>query len=70
MSYVSSFTSRHLIPEDGHVVCEEEEDIIKFVAAGLYVGGGDTVSSPSFLLLFLLTILTNHRLSQPSQLSF
>ena len=39
-----SFTSRHLVTEDGHQLDEEEEDIVKFVAAGLYAGGGDTVS--------------------------
>ncbi|KAK1231955.1 hypothetical protein PQX77_004926, partial [Marasmius sp. AFHP31] len=41
-NYVDSFVSRFLRPENGSKPGEEDEDILKWVAAGLYVGGADT----------------------------
>ncbi|OJA13857.1 hypothetical protein AZE42_13986, partial [Rhizopogon vesiculosus] len=38
-----SFTSGHLLPEDGSTVDAEQEDIIKWCSQGIYVGGADTV---------------------------
>lgn len=43
--YVPSFTSQYLVPEDGHVPDEEEEDIIKWCSGALYAGGADTVGA-------------------------
>ncbi|PPQ92201.1 LOW QUALITY PROTEIN: hypothetical protein CVT25_008975 [Psilocybe cyanescens] len=42
-NYIPSFTSRYLLPEDGHPLSAEEEDIIKWCAGALYAGGADTV---------------------------
>lgn len=41
--YVDSFVSKNLLPEEGAVDAETEENI-KWAGAALYVGGGDTVS--------------------------
>lgn len=41
--YTESFTSQYMNPEDGHAVQGDEEDIVKWCAAALYVGGADTV---------------------------
>jgi hypothetical protein len=40
-----SFTSKYLRPEDGHTLDSEEEDIIKWCSAALYVGCADTMSA-------------------------
>jgi len=59
-NYVESFTSQHLRPEDGHEIDAEEEDIIKWCSAALYVGGADTVSIvvafPSVILILFKTV--------------
>ncbi|KIJ13210.1 hypothetical protein PAXINDRAFT_13960 [Paxillus involutus ATCC 200175] len=53
-NYVASFTSKHLSPEDGHTLNSEEEDIIKWCSAALYVGGADTtVSGLASFVLFM-----------------
>lgn len=46
-SYIPSFTSLHLQPEDGHIPDSEEEDTVKWCSAALYAGGADTVSCTS-----------------------
>jgi hypothetical protein len=54
------FTTRHLLAQDGHRITNEEEDTIKFVAAGLYAGGADTVGLDwafSFILIAKLTLI-------------
>ncbi|EEB98892.1 hypothetical protein MPER_01521, partial [Moniliophthora perniciosa FA553] len=43
--YTDSFVSRFLRPEDGNIPEEEDQDILKWVAAALYVGGADTTVS-------------------------
>ncbi|KAF9256846.1 cytochrome P450 [Marasmius fiardii PR-910] len=52
-SYIPSFTSMHL-QEDN--LSEEEEDIVRWTAAGLYAGGADTTVSAmtSFFLVMAL----------------
>ncbi|EIN11696.1 cytochrome P450 [Punctularia strigosozonata HHB-11173 SS5] len=48
-----SFTSRCLLREDGRRLTAEEEDIVKWVANGLYAGGSDTTGAAmgSFFLV-------------------
>ncbi|PFH49406.1 hypothetical protein AMATHDRAFT_147746 [Amanita thiersii Skay4041] len=41
-NYAPSFASYHLCPEDGHVLDEEEQDIVKWCCSALYSGGADT----------------------------
>ncbi|TFK48195.1 cytochrome P450 [Heliocybe sulcata] len=55
-TYIESFTSQHLQPEDGRTVDSQEEDIIKWCSAALYAGGADTTVSAlsSFVLLMAL----------------
>ena len=43
-SYIDSFTSRMLQPDDGNTPNAEEQDIIKWCSGALYAGGADTVS--------------------------
>lgn len=61
-NYVESFTSQHLRPDDGHEMDAEEEDIIKWCSAALYVGGADTVSIvvtfASVILILFKTVST------------
>lgn len=45
-NYTASFTSKLLNSEDRAIPDEEEEDIIKWCAGGLYVGATDTASRP------------------------
>ncbi|KAF5352416.1 hypothetical protein D9756_006291 [Leucocoprinus leucothites] len=54
-SYTESFTSEFLSQEGG-VIDEEKEDIIRWCAGGLYVGASDTTVSAvtSFILLMAL----------------
>ncbi|OJA18742.1 hypothetical protein AZE42_13979, partial [Rhizopogon vesiculosus] len=42
-SYMPSFTSAHLLPEDGSTVDAEQEDIIRWCNHGIYAGGTHTV---------------------------
>ena len=42
-NFIPSFSSEHLVPENGHMVDAEEEDIIKWAGGALYFGGADTV---------------------------
>ncbi|KAI3620918.1 cytochrome p450 [Moniliophthora roreri] len=44
-NYTDSFVSRFLRPEDGSIPEEEDQDILKWVAVALYVGGADTTVS-------------------------
>lgn len=46
--FIESFTSKHLIMDDGRVPDEALIDKIKWCSAALYAGGGDTVSLYSF----------------------
>lgn len=43
-NYIESFVSNYMRPEDGKVPDREEQDILKWCSAALYVGGADTVS--------------------------
>ncbi|KAG7097523.1 hypothetical protein E1B28_004866 [Marasmius oreades] len=52
--FEESFTSRFLLPEDGRVLTEEEEDIVKFCDAGIYAGGADTTVSVMTTFIFLM----------------
>ncbi|KAF9266125.1 cytochrome P450 [Marasmius fiardii PR-910] len=52
--FEESFTSRLLLPEDGHIVTAEEEDIVKFCDAGIYAGGADTTVSVMTAFIFLM----------------
>ncbi|KAK1233779.1 hypothetical protein PQX77_003046, partial [Marasmius sp. AFHP31] len=53
-NYVDSFVSRFLRPENGSKPGEEDEDILKWVAAGLYVGGADTTVSAMTSFFYLM----------------
>ncbi|KAK7021812.1 hypothetical protein VNI00_017256 [Paramarasmius palmivorus] len=44
-NYVDSFISRFLLPEDGSCISEEDQDILKWCAHAMYIGGGDTIVS-------------------------
>ena len=44
-NFIESFTSRLLRDSAGSPVSNEEEDIVKWCAAGLYAGAADTVSA-------------------------
>ncbi|GJJ15124.1 hypothetical protein Clacol_009399 [Clathrus columnatus] len=50
-NYIPSFTSQHLLPEDGHKLDVEEEDILKWTSSALYVGGADT--TVAFMTAFI-----------------
>ncbi|KAK7029429.1 hypothetical protein VNI00_014683 [Paramarasmius palmivorus] len=53
-SYTDSFVSRFLRPQDGSVPGEEDQDIVKWVAAALYVGGADTTVSAMTSFFYLM----------------
>lgn len=65
-NYKHSFSSQHLLPEDGHTITDEEEDTIKWCSAALYAGGADTTVSAltSFILLMMLHPQIQHRAQQ------
>ena len=42
-SFIDSFTSQMLQPDDGSTLDAEEQDIIKWCSGALYGGGADTV---------------------------
>jgi len=52
-TYAESFVSQHLHPDDGRALKEEEIDILKWTAGGIYAGGAHTTTSAiaSFFLL-------------------
>ncbi|KAJ7158608.1 cytochrome P450 [Mycena filopes] len=54
--HVDCFSSRLLLPEDGHKINEEEDDVIHYAAAALFGGAADTTVSvvSSFFLLMSL----------------
>ncbi|KAF8637282.1 hypothetical protein AX17_002921 [Amanita inopinata Kibby_2008] len=54
-NFVPSFTSHHLLPEDGHTPNEEEEDIIKWCSGALYAGGADT--TVAFMTAFFAAMM-------------
>jgi cytochrome P450 len=54
-SYLPSFTSQYLVPEDGHQLDEEEQDIIKWCAGALYAGGADT--TVAFMTAFVAAMM-------------
>ena len=41
--YDESFTSQHLLPDDEHIVDEEEESVIKWCTSAMFFAGTDTV---------------------------
>ena len=45
-----------MLPEDGHSVDAEEEDVIKWCAAAMYVGGADTVRCLGLSYCIMLTL--------------
>lgn len=51
-----SFVSRLVLPPDGQTLSWEEEDCIKWTAAGLYSGGADTTVS-AMLTFFMAMVL-------------
>ncbi|KAL0576956.1 hypothetical protein V5O48_005027 [Marasmius crinis-equi] len=53
-NYVDSFVSHFLRPEDGSTPGEEDMDILKWVAAGLYIGGADTTVSAMTSFFYLM----------------
>ncbi|PFH49414.1 hypothetical protein AMATHDRAFT_63274 [Amanita thiersii Skay4041] len=55
-NFTPSFTSHHLLPEDGHTPDDEEQDIIKWCSGGLYAGGADTIvaSMTAFIAAMVL----------------
>ncbi|GJJ15152.1 hypothetical protein Clacol_009427 [Clathrus columnatus] len=50
-NYIPSFTSQHLLPEDGHKLDAEEDDILKWCSSALYAGGTDT--TVAFMTAFI-----------------
>ncbi len=44
-NFMESFTSKHLRPDNGHVIDAEEEDTVKWASGAMSVGGADTVST-------------------------
>lgn len=52
--HVESFTSKHLLSEDGLPVDEETEQNIKWCSAALFIGGGDTTVSTLRTFFFLM----------------
>ncbi|KAJ8590794.1 cytochrome P450 [Rhizopogon salebrosus TDB-379] len=55
-SYMPSFASSQLLPEDGSTVDTKQEEIIKWCCMGIFVGGVDTTGSSiiSFVLAMML----------------
>ncbi|OAX32366.1 cytochrome P450, partial [Rhizopogon vinicolor AM-OR11-026] len=55
-SYMPSFTSAQLLPEDGSTVDAEQEDIIRWCNHGIYAGGTHTtvIAITSFILAMML----------------
>ncbi|KAL0070250.1 hypothetical protein AAF712_002742 [Marasmius tenuissimus] len=64
-NYVDSFVSRFLRPDNGSKPGEEDEDILKWVAAGLYVGGADTTVSAMTSFFYLMA--TNPEVQKRAQ---
>lgn len=52
--FVNSFVSRFLLPEDGSTVSEEDQDILKWCAHAMYIGGGDTVVSAMTTFFYIM----------------
>ncbi|EEB91752.1 hypothetical protein MPER_09841, partial [Moniliophthora perniciosa FA553] len=53
-NFVNSFVSRFLLPEDGSTVSEEDQDILKWCAHAMYIGGGDTVVSAMTTFFYIM----------------
>ncbi|KAH9943944.1 cytochrome P450 [Amylocystis lapponica] len=55
-NYLDSFTSRHLRTESGEAVSPEEDDIVKWCASALYVGGADTTAAVVTAFILQMTL--------------
>ncbi|TFK33998.1 cytochrome P450 [Crucibulum laeve] len=63
--YIPSFTSHHLLPEEGTIPDEEQEDIIKWCGGALYAGGADT--TVSFMTSFFAAITLHPKVQKRAQ---
>jgi len=55
-SYTESFVSRYLRPDSGKIVDADEEDIIQWCSASLYVGGSETTVSTMTTFFLLMSL--------------
>ncbi|KAK7014772.1 hypothetical protein VNI00_019270 [Paramarasmius palmivorus] len=55
-NFVDSFVSRFLLPEDGSTISEEDQDILKWCAHAMYIGGGDTVVSAMTTFFYIMVM--------------
>ncbi|VDC07379.1 unnamed protein product [Peniophora sp. CBMAI 1063] len=55
-TYVDSFTSRNMRPQDGPVPDAEMEDIIKWCSSALYAGGADTTVAAMTTFMLCMTL--------------
>ncbi|KAF8335172.1 cytochrome P450 [Amanita rubescens] len=55
-NFIQSFSSQHLLPEDGPAIDAEEEDIIKWAGGALYFGGADTTVASVLSFILLMTL--------------
>ncbi|KAF8637288.1 hypothetical protein AX17_002927 [Amanita inopinata Kibby_2008] len=64
-TYIPSFTSHHLLPDDGQVPNAEEEDILKWCSGALYAGGADT--TVAFMTAFFAAMALHPKVQQRAQ---
>lgn len=72
-NYTESFTSKHLLEDNGQFADSEKQEYIKWTGAALFIGGGDTVIVLSIVVSAYHLIYKFCRLSrlwQPSSWSW